>query len=218
MRKLRNMNDITLTKSEKGRLNGIWNAERILQEYLRMADKHGYVMGFDMSDNSPHSIEQSRFAAVMEAYGKGIDDGIGIDDVLSKNCSIDKQDELRSLLKQCVDNEHLNRRIDDSGFIKGSGDVHELFSALFRYRKSLYEVENVWSGMLECPASVSLVVKATRKLYEKHIKAVSDTIDRMLVLLMDDDFDRVFTEEELLTYGYPDVSDDELEKMILDNL
>jgi hypothetical protein len=39
----------------------------------------------------------------------------------------------------------------------------------------------------------------------------------MLVLLMGDDFDRSFTEEELLPFGYPDVTDDELENMILDN-
>ena len=42
-------------------------------------------------------------------------------------------------------------------------------------------------------------------------------LDRMLVLLMGDDFDKSFTEEELLPFGYPDVTDDELENMTLDN-
>ena len=39
----------------------------------------------------------------------------------------------------------------------------------------------------------------------------------MLVLLMDDDFDRSFTEEELLPFGYPDVTDEELENLIMDD-
>ena len=65
--------------------------------------------------------------------------------------------------------------------------------------------------------SVSMVYYATKGLYTKHIKGVSDTIDQMLVLLMGDDFDRTFTEEELLPFGYPDITDEELENLIFDN-
>jgi hypothetical protein len=43
-------------------------------------------------------------------------------------------------------------------------------------------------------------------------------MDRMLVLLMGDDYDKSFTEMELLSFGYPDVTDEELEDMILDNM
>ena len=39
----------------------------------------------------------------------------------------------------------------------------------------------------------------------------------VLVLLMGDDYDKSFTEAGLLSYGYPDVTDRELEDMILDN-
>ena len=39
----------------------------------------------------------------------------------------------------------------------------------------------------------------------------------MLVLLMGDDYGKSFSEEELLPFGYPDVTDEELENMILDN-
>ena len=38
----------------------------------------------------------------------------------------------------------------------------------------------------------------------------------MLLLLMGDDFDKTFTEEELFEYGYPDVTDKELYEMNMD--
>lgn len=58
---------------------------------------------------------------------------------------------------------------------------------------------------------------ATKSLYQIHIKPVSEVVDRMLMLLMGDDYDKSFTEEELLPYGYPDVTDEELEDRILEN-
>ena len=38
-----------------------------------------------------------------------------------------------------------------------------------------------------------------------------------LSILMGDDYDKSFTEAELLPFGYPDVTDRELQDMILDN-
>ena len=92
-----------------------------------------------------------------------------------------------------------------------------LFETLFRYRKSLYRVENIWSGMMECTQTVALAYMVTTNLNQTQLKAISDIIDRMLVLLMGDDYDRSFSEEKLLPLGYPDVTDEELEDMILDN-
>lgn len=109
------------------------------------------------------------------------------------------------MLKPLLENDYHKKLINDARFIRGSRDIHYMFEALFKYRKCLYEVENVWSGLMECPMSVSMVYNATKTLYTKHIKGISETIDRMLVLLMDDDFDRSFTEEELLPFGYPDI-------------
>ena len=63
-----------------------------------------------------------------------------------------------------------------------------------------------------------MVIETTDYLFQKNIRPACDVIDRMFILLMGDDFDKTFTEKELLSYGYPDVTDDELENMILDNL
>lgn len=198
-------------------MNGVWDANRVLQEYLYFADKRGRVKKIDMSDDSPYGIKLRRFAAAMKAYGKDAENFDAFEGIVSNSCSPDKLDEFRQLLKPLLDNDYLKEEINDTRFIRRSRDIHYLFEAFFEYRKCLYEVENVWSGLLECPMSVSIVVSATKDLYAKHIKGISETIDRMLVLLMGDDYDRSFTEEELLPFGYPDVTDEELENMILDN-
>ena len=60
-----------------------------------------------------------------------------------------------------------------------------------------------------------MVIETTDYLFQKNIRPACDVIDRMLILLMGDDFDKTFTEKELLSYGYPDVTDDELYQMSL---
>lgn len=204
--------------SEERQSNGIWNASRVLQEYLHFADKSGRIKKIDMAGDSPYGIKLRRIVAAMKAYGRDVENFNEFEGIISKSCSPEKLEEFRQLLKPLLDNDYHKELISDARFIRGSRDVHYLFEALFKYRKCLYEVENVWSGLMECPMSVSMVFYATKGLYTKHIKGICETIDRMLVLLMGDDFDRSFTEEELLPFGYPDVTDEELENMILDNM
>ena len=201
----------------QGKFNGVWNANRMLQEYLHFSDKSGRIKKIDMTDDSPYGIKLRRFAAAMKAYGRDMEDLIELEEMISMSCSSEKLDQFRKLLKQLLDNEYFKNQVDDAKFIRDDRDIYYLFEALFNYRKSLYEVENVWSGMIECSFSVSMVYQATKGLYAKHIKEVSDIIDQMLVMLMGDDFDRSFTEEDLLPYGYPEVTDEELENKILDN-
>ena len=72
--------------------------------------------------------------------------------------------------------------------------------------------------MLEYSESVGLIIKATNTLYQKDIKQVSDKIDKMLILLMGDDYDKTFTEKELHKYGYPYVTDEELLRMDIEDI
>ena len=52
------------------KLDGIWNAARVLQELLRFTDDRGKVRNLDLSDDSPYGIKVRRFVAAMKAYGK----------------------------------------------------------------------------------------------------------------------------------------------------
>jgi len=49
-----------------------------------------------------------------------------------------------------------------------------------------------------------MINRATDSLYRNNVRAVNEVIDEMLVLLMGDDYDKTFTEKELLQFGYPD--------------
>ena len=203
--------------AERRKLNGTWDAKRVLYEYLQLADSHGDVKEVDWSDDSPYGIEQRRFAAVMRAYGKDLESFFPFEGFISSSCSPEKIAEVRQFLKDNLAEDFLKRQIDNPEFIIENRDIRYMFEALFKYRKRLLEVEKAWSGLMECSMSVVMVVKATNNLYQKHIKSVSDSIDRMLILLMGDDFDKSFSEEELLPFGYPDVTDGELQNMIMDN-
>ena len=198
------------------RLNGIWNADRLLQNLLRFTDDRGKIRSLNLSDDSPYGIEVRRFAAAMKAYGKDECLYHGIEHVISETCSEEKINELCQLLSQNLPDKYSTAFVKPDN-LKGLEERQDLFEALFRYRKSLYQVENIWSGMRECSHAVALAYKVTTILNRTQLKTISDIIDRMLVLLMGDDYDSSFSEEKLLPFGYPNVTDEELEDIILDN-
>lgn len=198
------------------KLNGIWNAARILQGLLRFTDDRGRIRDMNMSEDSPYGIKVRRFAATMKAYGKEECLYVGNEHLISDTCSDEKIKELCLLLKQNLHDEY-STALARPAILKGIQERMDLFETLFCYRKNLYKVENTWSGVMECSHTVAIGIKATDRIYQEHIKAASDVLDRMLVLLMGDDYDKSFTEAELLPFGYPDVTDEELEDMILDN-
>jgi len=196
--------------------NGIWNATRLLRELLCYADESGITRDMDSSDDSPYGVKVRRFVAVMKAYGKEESLNHGIEYLISETCSNDKINELELFLRQNIGDKH-SPVLTNPDLLKSVRYRKELFEALFGYRKSLYRVEDFWSGVMECSHAVALAYRLTSNLNQSHIKAVSDVTDRMLVLLMGDDYDKSFSEEELLPFGYPDVTDKELEDIIFDN-
>ena len=199
------------------KLSGIWNVERVLREYLALAEESGNIRSVPLADDSPDSIKVRRLVAALKAYGKEEVFNGGIEHLVSETCSDEKMNKFCRLLEQNQQDEYSKHLAKTPELFSDSFDRGSLFEILYRYRKSLYKTEHIWSGVLECSRTISLAVKATNNLYQKHIKEVSDTIDSMLVLLMGDDYDKSFTEEELLPFGYPDVTDEEFEDMILDN-
>lgn len=198
------------------KLNGIWSVARVLHGLLYFADDRGRIRDMNLSDDSPYGIEMRRFAAALKAYGKEECLYVGNEHLISNARSDDKKEERCLLLKQNLHDKY-STDLAKPDILKGIHERKNLFETLFRYRKNLYKVESTWSGVMECSHTVAIGIKATDNLYQEHIKAASDVLDRMLVLLMGDDYDKSFTEEELLPFGYPDVTDRELEDMILEN-
>ena len=122
--------------------------------------------------------------------------------------------EFRELLKKYLNHnwEHVYlEHIDNPDFLDNIEDI--AFIKLIKYRKNLYAVENLWSGMMECSRSVGTFYRATCNLNNEFISPLCKIVDRLIILLMGDDYDKSFTEKELFAFGYPDVTDDELLQM-----
>lgn len=206
------------------KFDGIWDAKRVLADYLWYSDENGYIPYHEVSEDSPYGIRMKRFYAALRAYGKiekeflmDYDMGYRIGDIeyglLSETRSQEKMEELRELLKHSLRYDFSKQYVYTPIFLKDKDEVCRFFKKLFEYRKELFVLDMKWGGVLECSRTMGIVIEATSFLYYKHIKPACEVIDRMLILLMGDDYDKSFTEKELFHYGYPNVTDEELYQM-----
>ena len=202
------------------KFDGIWNAERVLDNILCYANEKGFI---SYEDNK-QDIRRQRFYAAFRAYGKieeyMIEDSLfGNSQVidpflwLSKTRSEKKMEELRRLLKDNLSYRTIKMKVDSPDFLERNYEIVCIFQTFLNYRMELLKLERIWSGVLECNMPIGIAINATTFLYRNHITPACKIIDRILVLLMGDDFDKTFTEEELFQYGYPDVTDEELYQM-----
>ena len=199
------------------KFGGIWNAERILRNILCYANEKGFI---SFEDNK-QDIRRQRFYAAFRAYGK-IEESMIEDSLfgnsrvidpflwLSKTRSEKKMEELRRLLKDNLSYRTIKMKVDSPDFLERNYEIVCIFQTFLNYRMELLKLERIWSGVLECNMPIGIAINATTFLYRNHITPACKIIDRILVLLMGDDFDKTFTEEELFQYGYPDVTDEEL--------
>lgn len=202
------------------KFDGIWNAERVLNNILCYANEKGFI---SYEDNK-QDIRRQRFYAAFRAYGK-IEESMIEDSLfgnswvidpflwLSKTRSEKKMEELRRLLKDNLSYRTIKMKVDSPDFLERNYEIVCIFQTFLNYRMELLKLERIWSGVLECNMPIGIAINATTFLYRNHITPACKIIDRILVLLMGDDFDKTFTEEELFQYGYPDVTDEELYQM-----
>lgn len=202
------------------KFDGIWNAERVLNNILCYANEEGFI---SYEDNK-QDIRRQRFYAAFRAYGK-IEESMIEDSLfgnsrvidpflwLSKTRSEKKMEELRRLLKDNLPYRTIKMKVDSPDFLERNYEIVRIFQTFLNYRMELLKLERIWSGVLECNMTIGIAINATTFLYRNHITPACKIIDRILVLLMGDDFDKTFTEEELFQYGYPDVTDEELYQM-----
>lgn len=212
---------------EERKFDGTWNAERVLKTFLNYANEDGFLVDMSSYEESPYKIGQRRLLAALKAYGR---DEICFYNshpespfpshnaclfLISSTRSQKKMDEFRDIIRQSISATPVYERLLSDSFIN-EADIKLAFEKLFEFRKGIFALEHQWSGVLECSPSLGLIYRATNMLYSTHIRKACGIIDTMLILLMGDDFDKTFTEEELFEYGYPDVTDKELYEMNMD--
>lgn len=205
-----------------------WNSTRILYGYLYDSDEDGCLPNIDDWPNSSNKIYRQRFYAAMRAYGKNPEwfyrsDALWHDNrdtccrLLSKSWSKEKMDEFRTLVKENLRSgvryDFIVKVIENPDYLKQDIQVFIVFRELMAYRKKLQAALDVWSGMMECSQSVGTIFEMTKGLNHEYLRPLCNIVDRLLILLMGDDYDKTFTEEELYEYGYPKISDKELYQM-----
>ena len=213
--------------AKERKFDGVWEAERLLRNYLYYANEEGYLIDMNSYEESPYKIRQRRFLAAMKAYGR--EEKVFYHDVsyknlgdisryiISKSHSKDKMDQFLNMVRQNLSsNTHYDKILYSKDSFGNEMDIWLAFEKLFQFRKGLFTLEHQWSGALECSPSLGMIYRATDNLYRNNIRTVSEVIDKMLILLMGDDYDKSFTEKELFQFGYPDVTDDELYEMEMD--
>ena len=221
--------------TEERKPENVWNAERILYAYIYDSDDNGYLPYVETLKNNSYKIGHQRFYAALRAYGKDPEWFYRTDNdyhrwysndvcckLLSNSRSEEKMSEFRELVKKHFKNtfkyEFMVQTVDSPDYLKHEMEINIVFGKLMEYRKKLYAVQNIWSGMLECSKFVGTICSLTRKLNLEYIFPMCQELDKMIVLLMGDDYDRTIFAEDLGPFGYPDVSDEDFDRMIREDM
>jgi len=108
-----------MSNEKERKLDGVWDARRVLYNILFYADEEGYIKYVAGDAESTYGIKRQRFNAALKAYGKiekddflfGCETGLRIGDYrgvwISKTRSLEKMKELFELLRQNMRNDFI---------------------------------------------------------------------------------------------------------------
>ena len=87
------------------------------------------------------------------------------------------------------------------------------------HRVNLDSINHTYDGVFECSKAFMNGICHTRTVNEEIMNLVKDKIDRVIFLLLGDKYEKTFTVGELKEkYGYPAISDQELQQAIIDDM
>ena len=173
------------------------------------------------SEQTPYKVKCKRVISVINAFNghKEIEDDwryIPLDTLISEDYPETKIAELTSLIVDFLP--RYSERIKNT-FSQDEEATNrmQLFYFLFRYRLETYILSTHWDGVSETDIVGAIAIDMTRKLYNEKIESMNETLDKLLLSLLDDKFNKTFIERELLEdYDYPNVTDRELHEMELE--
>ena len=213
-----------IPEERKKQFIGVWDSKRLLRELLEITEsvKNNWKIELYKTDSeqTPYKIRCKRVISVINAFkgSKVIDDWgyIPFETLIPEDYSEMEILELTSLIVDCLPKYETRIEIAFNQDREYTSRM-QLFSLLFRYRLAIYKLATHWNGVLETDIAGGIAIDITRKLYNEKIESINDTLDKLLLLLLGDDFNKTFTEKELLeNYDYPNVTDEELHEMDLD--
>lgn len=221
-----------------------WDAKRLVQEYLKMADLIDHYDGKLFEDMAwSNQIRVKRIASALRAF-------MGMEGVEEKPVALitsvfdgwdfrrlleyspfqeEDRDRLNALLKDAIADDHRYESImrmaeshckEDPSYMereKYRGRRYMLH-VLFEYRIASEKLISHFDGVMEGTIGAYLAIMAVRGSCLYPLKESNDKIDDIIAILLGEKFKQSFTEEELkANYGYPKETDYELDEWDCDN-
>ena len=163
-------------------------------------------------------ILKQRLDAILSAFNPGMNKNVlnyfysGI--LIDEKCNDIKIKEIEDIT---------GKRFEDHSSPFGEDDLvrmrQEMFEALLMYRVNLDSINHTYDGVFECSKAFMNRICHTRTVNEEIMNLVKDKIDRVIFLLLGDKYEKTFTVGELKEkYGYPAISDQELQQAIIDDM
>lgn len=224
--------------------SGEWNVERLYISLLEIIKDVRYGDPIIMKvpiDDLLFRVKAQRVAAVFSAFGKEVKMKIlgkfisyEIYNIVNDVCSEDKVKEMCNIIgykyvkseeeylesfkyKDKFRAEYHKRAEYHMEILNNLRDSRELlFHSLLKYRLECGRVINHWQGCYEgilCVMLVGISKNIISTNFEKDVKR----LDRLLILMMGDGYDKSISERELITnFNYPTVTDSELKELELE--
>lgn len=216
-----------ITDTNKEKFSGIWNAERVINNYVILYGKKGV----DVKDVR---IRRNQFASVLrgyleitgmvgilkfrssENYESDFYDGYYLDSIMTKDQCKEFIQIMRSdIPKQWKPYRMSIRKIRE--FLSSPLSRRELFRSLLDYRCRIEDFLYGGPVTLCCTREKTMVEDKMRFLYGKNILEANKTLDKLICLLMGKAFTTEIPEWELIDkYDYPAYTEKEIQYMYMD--
>ncbi len=198
---------------------GVWDAPRIIDTLCTLGIySNPYAKPF--ISYSVYKIIRQRLESVFKSYGKSIRSGyMGAYSIMSKSQSKENLEEIKNLLNSLSPSceqysilEMIGTDIDRAdGYEVGPLEKATLFIALLNLYREYLHMGDTFAGVIECSKKRYGILKYVQDISLAHNEIVKSQLQRLLVLLLGDDYKIPVTEIELIeNYDYPIISNDQL--------
>lgn len=205
------------------KFNEIWDAKKLIENICYYKAVFGnnnrepfFYDDDELNENERPSkrIIRKRIKAVLSAYDKLVMDlDSSLSYIVSEDCDEKKLLEVENIFKEEFP-EELLPHYNILNIIQEQYNRGTIFKLLLDYRVSLLKMKNHWNGVLECNEAGCIAIMSTKNMFRNSFNDLDKKLEHILILLLGDDFERTFTETELIQqYDYPAISDKELQEM-----
>ena len=206
------------------KFNGVWDSKLVLQYLIvlyKLDSKRGsqyLIPNVPIDESSNLTWEFRRLLSVLKAYGiieGNIEDHynykIPIFSLVQDEMSGERNNKFLDLCNEYFDKKTINIYRERS-LLLGPFACMSNFKELFTFSNHLDQIRRWHWGFIEGSAGFAMSIISA--IYRKDIDKIDEKVKEMMALLMDEDFDKTFSERELiLHYDYPLITDEEINYM-----